>query len=133
MCVCVQLCPSHLREEHRLKLSENRLLRKILWSKRDEVAEDLEETARWKATLILPLTKYHPGDETRNNEMGSACSTYGGENCTGFWWRPEGSRLLVRPRSRWENNIKIDLKYICWDGVEMIDLALRIGAGGGML
>jgi hypothetical protein len=32
-------------------------------------------------------------------------------------------RQLGRPRRRWVNNIKIDLREIEWDGVDWIDLA----------
>jgi len=31
------------------------------------------------------LTKYCSGDQIEN-EMGGACSAYGGEVYTGFWW-----------------------------------------------
>jgi hypothetical protein len=31
--------------------------------------------------------------------------------------KPEGKRPLGRPRSRWVNNIKMDLREIGWDGV----------------
>jgi hypothetical protein len=37
--------------------------------------------------------------------------------------KPEGKRPLVRPRRRWVNNIKIDLREIRWDGMDWIDLA----------
>jgi hypothetical protein len=32
--------------------------------------------------------------------------------------KPEGKRPLGRPRRRWMNNIKMDLREIEWDGVE---------------
>jgi hypothetical protein len=35
---------------------------------------------------------------------------------------PEG-RPLGRPRRRWVDNIKMDLREIGWDGVDWIDLA----------
>jgi hypothetical protein len=35
----------------------------------------------------------------------------------------EGKRLLGRPRRRWVDNIKIDLREIGWDGMDWIDLA----------
>jgi hypothetical protein len=35
----------------------------------------------------------------------------------------EGKRPLGRPRRRWADNIKIDLREIGWDGVDWIDLA----------
>jgi hypothetical protein len=37
--------------------------------------------------------------------------------------KPEGKRLLERPRSRSVDNIKIDLREIGWDGMDWIDLA----------
>ena len=37
-------------------------------------------------------------------------------------WKPEGKRLLERPRRRWENNIKMLLHEVGWDK-DWIDLA----------
>jgi hypothetical protein len=37
--------------------------------------------------------------------------------------KPEGKRPLGRPRRRWVDNIKIDLRELGWDGVDWIDLA----------
>jgi hypothetical protein len=37
--------------------------------------------------------------------------------------KPEGKRPLGRPRHRWENNIKMDLRAIGWGGMDWIDLA----------
>jgi hypothetical protein len=36
---------------------------------------------------------------------------------------PEGKRPLGRPRRRWADNIKTDLREIGWDGMDWIDLA----------
>jgi hypothetical protein len=36
---------------------------------------------------------------------------------------PEGKRPLGRPRRRWVDNIKLDLREIGWDGRDWIDLA----------
>jgi hypothetical protein len=36
--------------------------------------------------------------------------------------RPEGKRLLGRPRRRWENNIRIDLRAVGWEGVDWMHL-----------
>jgi hypothetical protein len=35
----------------------------------------------------------------------------------------EGKRSLERPRRRWVNSIKIDLREIGWSGMDYIDLA----------
>jgi hypothetical protein len=37
--------------------------------------------------------------------------------------RPEGRRLLGRPRLRWEDNIKMDLQEVGWGGMDWIDMA----------
>jgi hypothetical protein len=37
--------------------------------------------------------------------------------------KPEGKRLLRRPRLRWVNNINMDIREIEWDGINWIDLA----------
>jgi hypothetical protein len=37
--------------------------------------------------------------------------------------KPEGWRPLGRPRRRWVDNIKMDLREIGWDSVEWVDLA----------
>jgi hypothetical protein len=37
--------------------------------------------------------------------------------------KPEGERLLERPRRRWVDNIKMDLREIGWGGMVLIDLA----------
>jgi hypothetical protein len=46
------------------------------------------------------------------------------EMCTGFWWESPKEKIPVgRPRSRWEDGIKMDLRKIGWRGVEWIYLA----------
>jgi hypothetical protein len=37
--------------------------------------------------------------------------------------KPEGRRPLGRPRRRWEDNIKMDLREVGWGGVDWIDMA----------
>jgi hypothetical protein len=47
-----------------------------------------------------------------------ACSTNEGY----IVGKPEGKRPLGRPRHRWADNIKIDLRGIGWNGVDWIDV-----------
>jgi hypothetical protein len=57
--------------------------------------------------------------------MGRACST-NGETRNAYRilvGEPEGKRPLGRPRCRWVENIKMDLREIEWDGMDWIDLA----------
>jgi hypothetical protein len=37
--------------------------------------------------------------------------------------KPEGRRPLGRPRRRWENNIKMDLREVGWWDMDWINLA----------
>jgi hypothetical protein len=37
--------------------------------------------------------------------------------------KPEGRRPLERPRHRWEDNIKKDLREVRWGGMDWINLA----------
>jgi hypothetical protein len=53
--------------------------------------------------------------QIKEDEMGRACRTLVG--------KPEGMRPLGRPRRRWVDSIKIDLREIGWDGMDWIDLA----------
>jgi len=46
--------------------------------------------------------------------------------------KPEGKIPLRRPRSRWEDNIKVDLQEL-GDGAWTGSSWLRIGTGGGHL
>ena len=62
------------------------------------------------------LTKYYSGDQIKKNEMGGACSTYGGRR--GAYrvlvGKPNGKRQLERPRNRWEDTIEMDLQELEW-------------------
>jgi hypothetical protein len=76
------------------------------------------------------LTKYNLNDEVKEDEMGRACSTNGAKRkayriSVG---KPEGKRPLGRPKRRWVDNIKMDLREI---GTGLI--WLRIGTSGRLL
>jgi hypothetical protein len=56
--------------------------------------------------------------------MGGACSAYGERR--GVYRilvrKREGNRQLGRPRRKWENNIKMDLKEVGCGGMDWIEL-----------
>jgi hypothetical protein len=57
--------------------------------------------------------------------MRRACSTHG-ENRKAYRVlvvKPEGKRPLARPRCRWVDSIKMDLRETGWDVMDWIDLA----------
>jgi hypothetical protein len=56
--------------------------------------------------------------------MGRTCSTHGEKRNVYriLVGKPEGKRPLGRPRRRWEDNIRMDLREIGWRGMDSIDL-----------
>jgi hypothetical protein len=61
---------------------ENRMLRRIFRPKRDEKAGEWRKRKYIRKNLSAFLTKYYSHDQIKKNEMGRACSTYGGkERC----------------------------------------------------
>jgi hypothetical protein len=57
--------------------------------------------------------------------MDKACSTHREKRnaCKVSVEKPEGKRPLGRPRRRWEDSIKTDLREIGWGSMDWIDLA----------
>jgi hypothetical protein len=64
------------------------------------------------------------GDKIEKNEMGGACKLYGGEESIYrvLVGKPEEKRPLVRPRRRWEGNIKLDLQEVGYGGMDWMKL-----------
>jgi hypothetical protein len=46
--------------------------------------------------------------------------------------KPEGKRIFGRPRHRWENHIRLDLREVWWGGVDGC-IWLRTGTSGRLL
>jgi hypothetical protein len=65
------------------------------------------------------------GDQIEKNEIGAACSTYGGEeSCIEvFMGKPVVKRTLGRPWRRWEDNMKMDLQEVGCGGMDWIELS----------
>ena len=72
------------------------------------------------------LSKYS-GDQVKKIEMVRICGTYGGEARRGAYRalvvKPEGRRPLGRPRRRWKDNIKMDIREVGWESIDWINLA----------
>jgi len=122
---------AHIGEERRLKVFENRVLRRIFGPKRDEV------TGEWRKLHSVVLNDVDSSPNIvwviKSRRMRWA------EHVMRMWKRsgiyrvlvrkPEGKRPVVRPRPCWEDNIKIDLQEVgcgVWTGSSW----LRIGTGG---
>jgi hypothetical protein len=113
-----------LREEHRLRLFENRVLRRIYGPKRKEIVGGWrrmhnEELHGLYASLNISLIKSRrmrlAGYAARMVEMRNAYDILVG--------KPEGKRSFGRRRHRWKDIIRMDLMEISWESVDWIRLA----------
>jgi hypothetical protein len=103
-----------LREECRLRVFENRVLRRTLGPKRDEVTgkwrrlHNNELYALYSSRNIIRVIKSRrlrwAGHVARIGEKRGAYRVLVG--------KPEGRRPLGRPRHIWEDNIKKDLREV---------------------
>jgi hypothetical protein len=101
---------------------EKRVLRKILGPKSDEVTGDWRKLHNEE---LHNLYSSPSNDQVKEDQMGRACRT-NDERRNAYRilvGKPQGRRLLGRPRRRWVDNIKMDLKDIGWDDIDWIDLA----------
>jgi hypothetical protein len=100
------------------------VLRRSFGPKRDEVTGDW-----WKLhnelrnlcsspNIIRPIKSRRTRRTRRAARIGEKRNAYSLLAGT-----PERKRPLERCRRRWENNIKIDIREIGWDGMDWIDLA----------
>jgi hypothetical protein len=112
-----------LGEEHRLRVFENRVLRRIFGPKRkvDGSWRKLhnDELHNLYSSNVLRVIK-----SRRMRWAGHvACMWEGRGVYRVLVGKPEGKRPLGRPRCRWEDNIKMDLMEMGIDGANWIRLA----------
>jgi hypothetical protein len=114
-----------LREERRLRVSENRVLRGIFVAKRDEETGEWRKLHNEELNDLYCSSKYCASDNMEKSEMGGACSAYGGEErrIQGFDGETEGKRPPGRPGRRWKDNIWMDLQEVGCGGMDWIELA----------
>jgi hypothetical protein len=113
-----------LRKEHRLRVFENRVLRRIFGPKRDEVTgewrklhnelRDLYSSPSMIRTIKSRKMRW-AGHVARMEEKRNAYRLLLG--------KPEGKIPLGRPRRRWVDNIRMDLEEVGWSGVDWIGVA----------
>jgi hypothetical protein len=114
-----------LREEHRLRVFENRVLRRIFGPKRDEV------TGEWRKLHSDELHNLYSSPNIIRQIKSMRMRWVGHVACTGeernvykvVMGKPEGKKPLARPRRRWKDGIRMDLREIGLGIVEWIHLA----------
>jgi hypothetical protein len=112
-----------LGEEHRLRVFENRVLRKIYGPKgrKTDCGENcimMNFTACSSPNIVRVIKSRRMRWAGHVARMGEGRGVY-----RVLVWRPEGKRPLGRPRRRWEDKIKMDLMKMGIDGANWIQLA----------
>jgi hypothetical protein len=110
-----------MREEHRVRVFENRVLRRIFGPKRDEV------TGEWRKLHNKELHDLYSSPSSITIIIKSRRITWAGhvarigENKNAYGLlvgKPEEKRPLGRPRRRWVDNIRMDLGEVGWGDVD---------------
>jgi hypothetical protein len=113
-----------LRDEHRLRVFENRVLRRIFGPKRDEVTggwrklhnEELHNL--FSLPCIIRMIRSRRMRWLRHvARMEAKRNAY-----RIFVGKPERKRPLGRSGRRWVDYIKVDLRELGWDDMDCIDL-----------
>jgi hypothetical protein len=113
-----------LREDCRLRVFENRVLRRVLGPKRDEVTGEWRKLHNEELSYlyILPNSVRVVTSRRMRWEGHVACMGEGRVVHRVLVGKPEGKRPLGRPRRRWKDNIKMDLQEVgggCGDWMEL--------------
>ena len=106
-----------LREKRRLRLFENRVLRRVFGPKRDEVTGEWRKLHNEKLSDLYCLPNIVRVVKSRRMRWAGHVARMGV-----LVGKPEGKRPLGRPRRRWEDNIKMDLQEVgggCGDWMEL--------------
>jgi hypothetical protein len=110
LCVC-ETWSLTLREERRLRVFENRGLRRRFGSKTDKVKRELRKLHivelhdMYSSSNIVWVIK-----SRRMRKSGHVVRIGKGTGLYGFLvGNPEGKRPMGKPRRRWENNFKMDI------------------------
>jgi hypothetical protein len=114
-----------LREDHRLRVFENRVLRRLFGPKRDKVKGEWRKLHNGEVHNLYSSRDIirHIKSRVMRWEGHVACMGEGKNVFRVLVGKPKGKRPLERPRCRWEDGLKMDLREIGWGDVEWIHLA----------
>ena len=103
-----------LREKHRLRVYENRVLRKVFGPKRDEVTGEWRKLHNEELNDLYSLPSIVRVVKSRRMGWAGHVARMGEDRGVHrvLVGKPDGKRPLGRPRCRWEDNIKMDLQEV---------------------
>ena len=113
-----------LRGERRLRVFENRVLRRVFGPKRDEVTGEWRKLHNEQLSGLYSLPNIVWVVKSRRMRWAGHVARMGEGRGVHrvLVGKPEGKRPLGRPRRRWEDNIKMDLQEVgrnCGDWMEL--------------
>jgi hypothetical protein len=119
-----------LREKCRLRGFENRVLRRIFGTKRDEVRGEWRRIYNKQLIVLYFSPNIIRVIKARILRWSGHVACVGGRRDAYkiLVGKPEGRRALERPRRKWEGNIKTE-----GGGAWTVSIWLRIGTGDGLL
>jgi hypothetical protein len=112
-----------LREEHRLRVFENRTLRKIFGPKRDEVTGEWRKLHDEELHILYNSPNIFKQIKSKGMRWAGYVDAWERNVCKVLMGKPQGKRPLGRPRRRWNYGIRIDLRENGLRSVEWIQLA----------
>jgi hypothetical protein len=100
-----------LREERRLRVFENRVLRRVFGPKGDEVTGEWRKLRNEELNDMYSLPNIVRVVKSRRMRWAGHVARMGEERVVNrvLVGKPDGNRSLERPRRRWEDNIKMDV------------------------
>jgi hypothetical protein len=114
-----------LREERKLRVFENKVLRKIFGPRRDEVTGDWRRLHNEELNDLYCSPNVVRMIKSRRMRWVVHVARTGAER--GVYrilvGKPEGKRPLGRPRRRWVDNIRMDLQEVGCEYMDWIGLA----------
>jgi hypothetical protein len=113
------------REECRLRVFENRVLRRIFGPRKNDV------TGEWGRSHNVEINDLYSSPDIVRVKKSRRMRWVGHVVCVregrGIYWvllgKPEGKRPMGRSRHRWEGNIKLDLQEVGCGVMHWIELA----------
>jgi hypothetical protein len=114
-----------LREERRLRVFENRALRRVFGPRREEVTGEWRKLHNEELNDLYSLPNIVRVVKARRMRWAGHVARTGEERVVHMVLvgNPEGKRPFGRPRRRWVDNIKMDVQEVGWGCGDWMEFA----------